>query len=123
MEERSGEAGFVKVFLRGACALVWKPRTMVCEALGACLNAFTTAKGRLSMKAMLTSMLGIVVGDEETMADAIGLQVEDGELYCTSRLGDHRPWQSSGLSGKFEKSIWGYNKALLEHSNRRQISR
>jgi len=69
---------------------------------------------------MLTSVMRVVVGVEETMADAIGLQV-GGELYCTSRLGDHSGWQRSGLSGKFEKSIWRYHKALPEHSTRGQI--
>jgi hypothetical protein len=57
MKERSGEEGFVKVFLRGACAWVWKLRTTVCEAVGACLSALTTANGRLSMNAMLSSEL------------------------------------------------------------------
>lgn len=92
MKDRSGEEGFVKVFLRGACAWVWKLRTTDCEALGACLSAFTTANGRLSMKAILSSELGVVVGGEETQADVFGLQAME-ELYCTSRLGDHR-WQS-----------------------------
>lgn len=57
MKERSGDDGFVKVFLRGVCAWVWKLRTTVWEADGACLSAFTTANGRLSMNAMLTSEL------------------------------------------------------------------
>jgi hypothetical protein len=72
MKERSGEEGLVKVFLRGAC--VWKLRTTLCEALGACLSALTTANGRLSMKAIFSSDLGVVVvGGEETQADVFGL--------------------------------------------------
>jgi hypothetical protein len=56
-------------------------------------------------------------GDEETMADVFGIQAMEGNLYCTSRLGDGR-WQTCGLSGKFEKPISrSHHKAPgLEHS-------
>jgi len=56
------------------------------------------------------------------MADVFGIQAMEGELYCTSRLGDGR-WQTCGLSGKFEKSISrSHHKSLsLEHSTGGQI--
>lgn len=63
MKERSGEDCLVMVFLRGAWAWVWKLRKAVCEALGACLSAFTTAKGRLSINAMLSRVCEVVDGD------------------------------------------------------------
>ena len=53
MNERRGEVCLVMEFLRGDCACVWKLRKAVCEALGACLSAFTTANGRLSINAMM----------------------------------------------------------------------